>query len=340
MKISMIGIDHSIANIEFREKFAFTKSKVIDSLKKIKEKFKVKGVVIISTCNRSEIWLSDFKGKHLDIIEEIYNVDASLFKDYFTERYSHDAVNHLFELSCGLKSKILGEDQILTQVKESAALSRETGTIDSILEKLFQISITSAKKVKTNIRISPLDTSIATKTLELLKDKYNDIKKLNCLVIGNGEIGRLSAKTLVEAGCLVTMTLRQYKRGAAIIPNGCKVIQYDDRLKNINDFDVIVSGTLSPHYTLSYNDAKILDSKKRIIIDLAMPRDIEPSIKNIESIELYDVDSLSEHGENKALNEQIEKANEILTKYINEFKDFYMYRDIKKQKYLKKVEVK
>lgn len=340
MKISIIGIDHSKANIEFREKFAFTKSRVIEALKYIKENFNVKGVVIISTCNRSEIWLSDFKGEHLDIINSMYNINLKEYENYFTERFGEEAVNHLFKLSCGLKSKILGEDQILTQVKESAALSRETGTIDSILEKLFQIAITSAKKVKTNIKISSVDTSIATKTLDLFKDKFKTLENINCLVIGNGEVGRLAAKTLQEAGCSVTMTIRQYKRGAVVVPHGCSVIPYENRLENINDFNAIVSGTLSPHYTLSYSDALKLNNKKRIIVDLAMPRDIEPSIKNIETIELFDVDTLSEHGENKALNEQIEKAYKILNKYIYEFKDFYFYRDIKKQKYMKKVEVK
>lgn len=324
----MIGIDHSKASIESREKFAFTKSKVILALNNIKEKLNVSGVVIISTCNRSEIWLSGYNGDLYKIIESIYGVSVENYKELFTLRRGKEAVNHLFCLSCGLESKIIGEDQILTQVKESATLSREEKTIDIILEKLFQIAITSAKKVKTNIRLTAMDASIASRALDLLYEKYREVNGLNCLVIGNGEVGTLAAKTLSSAGLNVKITLRQYKRGAVVVPEKCDVIPYEDRLSFINWADVIVSGTLSPHYTLKYDEVRgQIDNRKRIFIDLAMPRDIECSISNLKNCELYDVDTLSEHRENKALTKQVELAKGILNTYINEFYDFYYYRD-------------
>lgn len=337
----MIGIDHSRASVEFREKFAFTKSKVEKALETIKSKFLVSGVIIISTCNRSEIWLSDFNEKNIySVIEEVYNININDYLEYFTVREGKEAVKHIFELSCGLKSKILGEDQILTQVRESLDLSRELGTTDRVLEKLFQISVTSAKKVKTTIRLTPMDTSFATKTLDLIKDKFENYNNLNCLVIGNGEVGRLTAKTLADEGINVTMTLRQYKRGAVVVPDKCSVIPYEDRLDYINNMDVIISGTLSPHCTLNYEDVvKVLDRRSRIFIDLAMPRDIDSNIKNIESCELYDIDSLSEHRENKELTHQIEVAKKILERYIEEFEDFYYYKDMKWMKLFREKKV-
>ncbi|KMT21836.1 glutamyl-tRNA reductase hemA [Clostridium cylindrosporum DSM 605] len=335
----MIGIDHSKASIEFREKFAFTKSKVVLALNDIRNKFPVSGCVIISTCNRTEIWFSKFLGDDEDIykvIGEIYDMDESLYREFFTVRHGNEAVKHLFELSCGLKSKIIGEDQILTQVKESASISREEGTIDTVLEKLFQMAITSAKRVKTNVRLTPVDTSVATKVLDLLKVKYTSLKEVKCLVIGNGEVGRLTAKTLVDAGCSVSMTLRQYKRGVVQVPEGCRIIQYDDRIDYVNESDVVISGTLSPHYTLIYDDVKaVIDDRKRLFIDLAIPRDIDTKIKDLEGVELYDIDSLSENenSTNEVLEAQIIKVESILNKYINEFKEFYYNREIRRVKF-------
>lgn len=331
MKISMIGIDHSKASVDLREKFALTKSKVALGAKKIKENFPVDGVLILSTCNRTEIWLSDYKGESLyEIIQAVYGVDKDLFKEYFSLRSGEGAVNHLFELSCGLKSKIIGEDQILAQVKESIVIARESETMDIVLEKLFQMAVTSAKKVKTSIRLTPVNTSVATKALELLERKFKILSGVKCLIIGNGEIGRLTARTLSKAGLNVTMTLRQYKKAAVIIPENCTTIQYDDRVNYLNKSQVIISATLSPHNTLVYEDVvKVLDGKQRIFIDLAMPRDIDSRVGDIKGCELFDIDTLSESSENELLNKQIEFAKLILRRYLNEFSDFYYYKNLK-----------
>lgn len=325
----MIGIDHNTANIELREKFALTKSKLAFSLKIIKKSFKLDGVLILSTCNRFEIWFSNFTEKNLyKVLEKVFNINLNLFNNYFVVREGEIAVNHLFELTCGLKSKILGEDQILSQVKESLVISREAKAVDKVLEKLFQISITSGKKVKTAIRLTPVDESVSTRALDLLRKKFKSLLGINCLIIGNGEIGKLTAKTLQNNGLNVTMTLRQYKKGVCIVPEKCNTIAYDDRIKYLNKYSVIISATLSPHNTLSYNDViKVLNNEKKIFIDLAVPRDIEDKIGEIESCELFDIDRLSGNIENKNLEKQIESVRLILKKYIDEFRDFYYYKN-------------
>lgn len=325
----MIGIDHNTANIELREKFALTKSKITLSLKSIKNSFRLEGVLILSTCNRFEIWFSNCTEKNLyKILEKVFSVSLSLFKNYFTVREGEYAVNHLFELTCGLKSKIIGEDQILSQVKESLVISRESKTVDKVLEKLFQISITSGKKVKTSIRLTPIDESVSIRTIDLLRIKFKTLLGVNCLIIGNGEIGKLTAKTLQNNGLNVTMTIRQYKKGVCMVPEKCNTISYDNRIKYLNNYSVIISATLSPHNTLSYNDViKVLNNKRKIFIDLAVPRDIEVKIGEIENCELFDIDTLSENIENKNLEKQIESIRLILKKYIDEFNDFYYYKD-------------
>lgn len=335
MKISMIGIDHSRANIELREKFALTKSKVTFSLENIKNNYSLDGVVIISTCNRFEIWVSNYIEDNLfKIIRNLFDLEVD--EEFFITRTGLGAVEHLFKLTCGLESKILGEDQILSQVKESLFIAREIKVVDRVLEKLFQIAITSGKKVKTSIRLTPIDQSAATRTLELLKKTYNDVSKITCLIIGNGEIGRLTAKVLENAGVKVTITIRQFKKGKSLIPKNCNGILYEDRIEYLKFCDVIISATLSPHNTLVYNDViKILDNRKRVFIDLAMPRDIDEGIGTIKDCELYNIDMLSENTENKQLKYQLEVVEKILKRYIDEFSDFYYYKDLRWMKLLK-----
>ena len=154
MSIRMIGIDHSRANIDVRCIFSFTKKQMAEVLPKIKEQQGVHGCVMISTCNRMELWVSCEDDISIDLCEllcRLREVSFEHYGPYFTEREEKEAVKHLFALSCGLKSRILGEDQIITQVKESLAFAREQYTTDNVLEVLFRMAVTAAKKVKTGV---------------------------------------------------------------------------------------------------------------------------------------------------------------------------------------------
>ena len=109
-----------------------------------------------------------------------------------------------------------------------------------MLETLFRTAVTAAKKVKTTVHLAPVDRSVATTAVELLKNKFVSLNKLPCMVIGNGEMGRLTANALIEQGCDVVMTLRQYKRGEVLIPAGCNIIHYDARIDHLNDVKVVI----------------------------------------------------------------------------------------------------
>ena len=137
-------------------------------------------------------------------------------------RRGEEAVRYLFELSCGLHSKVFGEDQIITQVKDALALARQAGAADTVLEKLFQGAVTAAKKVKTQLHLTAVSRSVAQKAADLLTERLGPLEGVPCLVIGNGEMGQLMARELVARGADVTMTLRQYKRGDVLIPPGAR----------------------------------------------------------------------------------------------------------------------
>ncbi len=332
MNIIMSGIDHNKASIEYRELFALTKSAQTELMLSVSAYEYVNGCVVINTCNRTEIWLS-YEGicplTPFEILCEIKGIQKAPFESLFTTRQGTEALNHLFELACGLRSKVFGEEQIITQVKDSIRFARENKTSDPVLETLFRSAITAAKKVKTQVRITSVNRSVAVSTAELLKEKFGHLSGLRCLVIGNGEMGRLAAKTLVEEGCVVTMTLRQYKNGEAVIPFGCNVIHYDDRNRFIEDADVIISATTSPHYTLHCEDiAKVVNTGKKIFIDMAVPRDIDPMIAELSGAELYDIDDFGASLTDEAANGAVREAKQILCASINDFENWYHFRSL------------
>lgn len=332
MSIQMIGIDYSKASVDIRSIFSFTKKNAVSSMLKIKNMDSISGIIIISTCNRIELWANIEENKNIslfDVLKEVKKIDIGLYKQYFVQRFENEAIIHLFNLSCGFKSQILGEDQIITQVKDALSLARENYCTDSVLETLFRMAITAAKKVKTQVYINKANNSVITQVIESLQKKGYTFKAKHCMVIGNGEMGKLSAIALKEAGADVTVTVRQYKSGIVEIPIGCNRIDYGKRMVYFKQCDLVVSATASPNYTLKYDEIKEANiSHSMILIDLAVPRDIELEVKNLENIQLYDIDSFKIDVQNEETKKNIKKANEILEKQMEEFLLWYHCRDI------------
>ena len=293
--ISMIGIDHSRAPVDIRALFSFTKKNAGEAMERVKEQEGVLGCVILSTCNRMELWISTTQDCERDLYQqlcELKEIEDGDFQSYFTKRQEEEAVEHLFYLTSGLKSQILGEDQILTQVKDALTLAREHYTTDNVLEVLFRMAVTAGKKIKTNVAFSRGNPSVIHQAIQFLEKEDYTVRGKTCMVIGNGEMGKMAAQTLREAGADVTVTVRQYRSGVVNIPVGCKRINYGERMEYLPQCDLVVSATASPNFTLREElFAEIVLEKPLILIDLAVPRDIEPKLGEREEITLYDMDS-------------------------------------------------
>lgn len=332
MCIQMIGIDHTKASIDVRSVFSFTKSSISKAMETWKEIPGLLGCVMISTCNRMELWASVQEDAKIDLLELVCRekaVDPEKYREYAVLRKGREAVRHLFELSCGLKSKILGEDQIITQVKEALAFAREQYAADNVLEVLFRMAVTAGKKVKTEVVLSGKNTSAIHRAVEVLKQEGCTFSGKKCLVIGNGEMGKLSASLFRDEGADVTVTVRQYRSGIVEIPRGCKRIDYGERLSLLPECDYVVSATASPNYTLKEEQVReIVHDRKLIMIDLAVPRDIEPAIGNLPDMEVYDIDYFDAGGPSSQMEENIAKAERILEEQITEFFDWYRGRDV------------
>lgn len=333
MSISMIGIDHSKASVDIRAKFSFTKKRAVETMKKLKEEHGILGCIILSTCNRMEVWVSTQDDKEISLYEFLCRekeVEKDEYQDYFMKRENEEAVRHLFYLTSGLKSQILAEDQIITQVKDALTLARDAYCTDNVLEVLFRMAVTAAKKVKTEVTFSRANTSVIHQAMERLRNQGFSFEGKTCMVIGNGEMGKVTALALKEAGADVTVTVRQYRSGVVNIPQGCKRINYGERMELLPDCDLVVSATASPNYTLTkenFEEIK-LDVASVVLIDLAVPRDIDPEIGKLQNVSLYDIDSFRIDAASPKLQASMQKAGEILDDQMKEFYDWFNGRDI------------
>ena len=332
MSISMIGIDYKKASVDVRAQFSFTKKNTVAALENLKKEPGILGCIILSTCNRMEIWAStgeDWKGSLYEFLCREKEKDPDEFRQYFVSRKEEEAVEHLFYLTSGLKSQILAEDQIITQVKDALALSREAYCTDNVLEVLFRMAVTAAKKVKTQVSFSRANSSVIHQAIERLENQGFSIQGKTCMVIGNGEMGKVTALALKEAGADVTVTVRQYRSGIVTIPQGCDRINYGERLEFLPKCDLAVSATASPNYTLTMEQIENAEIPGHIVlIDLAVPRDIEPSAGTLSTVTLYDIDSFKIDAVSPKLQASLDQAGKILQEQQEEFYSWYNGRDL------------
>ncbi|MBP9625685.1 MAG: hypothetical protein KBE01_00315 [Synergistaceae bacterium] len=322
INIVMGSIDYTVAPIAVRELFSFTQSAAANAYAKIKENPLISGAVIVSTCNRTEIYLSLENKSTVNAFELLCTLAGVDYEEY---QYAGRTISgkgvlfYLCELASGVKSQIWGEDQILTQVKGALSEARELNACDSYLEVLFRTAITCAKKVKTEIRLNPrenAENSIVDKTLKIIAA---DTAIRTVMVIGNGKIGCDVATSLVRKGYRTIITLRSYRSGVNIAIEGVHTIDYANRYEALLDCDAVVSATLSPHYTLTLEGVRRCEKRPSLWIDLAVPRDIEPEIGAIDGASLYDVDTICADEIKENHIKQRGQVHEVIEKYICDY---------------------
>lgn len=331
MSVWMVGIDHNQANLDIRSVFSFTKKKQEEAYLCFREIPGLSGSVILSTCNRMEWWMSVSDAAVFSPAQELCSVlglNPEEYAPYLTQRRDQEAVDHLFRLAAGLESRIVGEDQILTQVGDALQMSRTVYAADNTLEVLFRLAVTAGKRVKTETVLTTADSSVIHTALRQLEGTGFSVSGKKCMVIGNGMMGKLSAKALMDAGADVTVTVRQYTSGIVDIPKGCARINYAERYGLLPSCDLVVSATSSPNFTLCMQEMAALHVDHPIrLIDLAVPRDIECGVGSLPQFTLYDIDSFHIDLQSESLRRNMEKAEGILAEEKEEFYDWYEARD-------------
>ncbi|MDO5399556.1 MAG: glutamyl-tRNA reductase [Eubacteriales bacterium] len=328
MNIRMSGLDYSRAPIQLRERLSFTKNQVKELVRRIADMQGVRGAVLLATCNRTELYLSGTEGEEpWRLLCRGAGVDPEPFGGAFETCRGEDAARRLMEVACGLRSQIWGDDQILTQVKTAAALAREAGTADAALETLFRTAAACGKAVKTQVQLTSRPASAASEALNAITEQLGDLHGKKALVIGNGEMGRLAASLLQRAGCQVTVTLRTYRHGETLVPPGCAVTAYESRYDAMAGRDLVVSATTSPHYTLAVGDFAQVEKPPRMLVDLAIPRDIQPEIGENPGVCLLNMDSLGHRAGEGTDPEALALAGTILEEHMARLRRWDTYKE-------------
>ena len=321
----MTGIDWENAKMDKREAFSFTENQIKRICTELTQREGVDGCVLLSTCNRTELYLSgDAQLNPAKLLCQMANAEEAM--PLLKIRREEQAERHLMRVSCGLQSQILGEDQIVSQVKRAYQIAHDAGAADAELSQLFRLAATAGKKSRTQVRLSAAPLSVAGQAVELIVQRMGDLNGKHALVIGNGEMGRLACNLLHAQGCDVTVTLRTYRHGVTVVPAGCHTVAYDDRMKKIADCDILISATTSPHFTVSYDNIMSLQKKPTLICDLSMPRDIDPKIQTIPNIVCLDMDSMG--GRESYVDEDARAQVEaIIEGEMNELSRWRSYRE-------------
>ena len=335
MKLRMIGIDHSTAPVEVRERYAFTRATVCALMQKISpacgREYGIRGCVLLSTCNRMELYVSLAPEADPDLYALICaqkGLDPGAERALFYEKEDMEAARHVFELTCGLRSQILGEDQILTQVKDALMLAREENATDNCIEVLFRQAIAAAKDIKSNIIFEKGNRSAATAAILQLHKEGAVFAGRQALVIGNGMMGKLTAQALIEAGAQVTVTVRQYHSGTVDIPEGAMRVNYGERYEKLADADYIFSATASPNLTIRPERLEGINLNGKIFVDLAVPRDIDPAVGGLPGVRLLCMDHLDMEPLSGEQKEQKMLAQEKIAEALADFERFFYVRDL------------
>lgn len=337
MHLLVLGLNHKTAPVNIREKFAFSGETVIPALKVLHQYPTIEENVILSTCNRLEIWTvaSDREQGQKDMISFLQSFQAVRLKEEEIEQYFYfysgeEAVLHLFRVASGLDSLVLGEGQILGQLKEvyEDACTAETNGL--FLNSLFKKAIHVGKKIRRTTAIGANAVSVSTVAVDLAKKFLGNLTEQKVLILGAGEMGELTAKSLAVRGVKsIIVANRNFDRAEALaaVFDG-QAIHFHEIEDYLSKVDIVISSTGAPHYVLlpeQINSAMSLRKGKRLVlIDIAVPRDIDPEVGKIAGVALYDIDDLKIVLEENMKQRELEaqKALKIIEEEIAEFKSW------------------
>ena len=324
MSLVVSSLSYERAPLEIRERFACSTERQMLLLQWLKQQNGVNGAVLLFTCNRTELYLTGEAGTPCSLLCRGLGIDNGGSADLFLTLTGEDAARHLMEVTCGLHSQIRGEDQILSQVRKAMDFAREQGTLDSELATLFRLSVTVGKQVRTQIPVSHAAPSVGLRTVEILNQSLSGLSGKKVLVIGNGQMGRLAAELLQQASAEVTITLRSYRHRETVVPAGCSTVPYEDRMSLLGELDAIVSATTSPHYTIQKTQLDGL-THHLILVDLAVPRDVDPACEELDTVTCFSMDSLGTESVDSDL--QV-KAEELIDAQMDEFHRWKLHQSL------------
>ncbi|PVZ15940.1 MULTISPECIES: glutamyl-tRNA reductase [unclassified Pseudomonas] len=303
MAFLALGINHKTASVDVRERVAFTPEQLVDALQQLCRHTESREAAILSTCNRSELYLEQESPAAEAVLRWLADYHQLSVEELKASAYVHqddDAVRHMMRVASGLDSLVLGEPQILGQMKSAYAVAREAGTVGPLLGRLFQATFNAAKQVRTDTAIGENPVSVAFAAVSLARQIFSDLQRSQALLIGAGETITLVARHLHEQGVKrIVVANRTLERASLLAEEfGARAVLLSDIPQELAGSDIVISSTASQLPILGKGAVesalKLRKHKPIFMVDIAVPRDIEPEVGELEDVYLYSVDDLHE----------------------------------------------
>ena len=330
MRFQLIGVNHNSAPVEMRERLAIPESCLPDACRDLTAHPGIEEGMVISTCNRVELvthttnGAADLRG----FLREHFQVKADELDPHLYEYREKDAVRHVFRVASSLDSMVVGEAQILGQVKEAYATARAVGAVRAQLEQLFTRAFAVAKRVRTETAVGSSSVSIASVAVELAKKIFGTLNGKTVFIVGAGKMSELAARHLMAHGCAaIFVSNRTYDRAVGLAHrfNG-QAIKFDDLYDTCDRADIVITSTGSPHaiFRREHGEQFLARRKNRpmFFIDIAVPRDVAPEMGKLDGIFTYDIDDLQQAVSSHVADrrKEAERAEAIITSEVENFK--------------------
>ncbi len=332
MKFFVVGLNHKIADVDVREKLAFQGDKLKEGLIRFRELPGIEEAMIISTCNRVELYanIQDVRQASESVksfLSEFHNINRSSLDNSLYIYDDIHAVRHVFRVAASLDSMVLGEPQILGQLKDAFELALAKKTTGILLNKLMKKAISVAKRVRTETKIAENAVSISFAAVELAKKIFTDLSSRVFMLLGAGEMAELAAKHLIGNGVKeVLVSNRTFDRACDLAKEfHGRPVKFDEFILEMVRTDIMICSTGAPHYILTKSQMqKVMKERKQrqvFIIDISVPRNIDPAINDLENVYLYNVDDLQGVVATNMFERQkeAEKAERIIAEELETF---------------------
>ena len=302
MKLQLIGVNHNSAPVEVRERLAIPEWRLAEACRQLAEHPGVEEGMILSTCNRVELiaHLKNGSGDLRAFLRDYFQLDLNQFERHLYEYREQDAIRHVFRVAACLDSMVLGEPQILGQVKEAYATARAVGAVRAQLDQLLTRAFAVAKRVRTETAVGSSAVSVASVAVELAKKIFGNLKGKQVYLVGAGKMSELAARHLLAHGCTsIFVANRTYDRAAYLAEKfDGQAIHFEELYETCDRGDIVITSTGAPHAIFRREHGELFLSRRKnrpmFFIDIAVPRDVDPEMNKLDGIFVYDIDDLQQ----------------------------------------------
>jgi glutamyl-tRNA reductase len=325
----LLGVNHKSAPVEVRERFAVLDSSLPEALRRLVEQPSIEEGLILSTCNRVELLASSQNG-NADLrgfIRDYFQVEPSTVEKYLYEYREKDAVRHLFRVAASLDSMVVGEPQILGQVKQAYSFARAAGALNSQLDVLVTRAFSVAKRVRSETAIGAAAVSVASVAVELAQKIFESLQGRAVYLIGAGKTSELAARHLMAQGAgAIFVANRTFERAVEMAERfGGQAIHFDQLYETADRADIVITSTGAPHAIFRRQHGEMFLARRKnrpmFFIDIAVPRDVDPEMNKLDGIFVYDIDDLQQVAAGHVANRQREaaRAEQIIEEEVERF---------------------